>query len=72
MTDSTGNDGTKAVKIMLPLKYWIYFCRTLEMPLINCEINLLLTCSKNFIISNAAANWRKKIAITDTKLEIFK
>ena len=34
------------------------------MPLINCEINLILTCSKNCVIYNAAANQAK---ITDTK-----
>ena len=37
------NDGTKDVKIMVPLKYLSNFWRTLEMPSINCEINLILT-----------------------------
>ena len=40
MTDQTGNNGTKNVEIMVPLKY---FWGTLEMPLINFEITLLLT-----------------------------
>ena len=39
----TGNDGTKDVEIMVSLKYLSNFCRTLEMPLINCEVNLNLT-----------------------------
>ena len=39
----TGNDGTKDVEIMVPLKYLSNFWRTLEMPLINCEVNLILT-----------------------------
>ena len=34
ITGSTGNDGTKAVQIMVPLKYLGNFWRTLEMPLI--------------------------------------
>ena len=38
----TGNDGTKNVKIMVPLKYLNNFWRALKMPLINCEINLIL------------------------------
>ena len=38
----TGNGGMKYVKIMVPLKYLNNFWRTLEMPLINCEINLQL------------------------------
>ena len=42
----TGNNGTKNVDIMIPLKYLSNFWRSLEMPLINCEINLMLTCSK--------------------------
>ena len=37
------------------------------MPLINCEINLLLTWSENCIISNASANQNTTFAITDTK-----
>ena len=31
----TGNDGTKDVEIMVPLKYLSNFWNTLEMPLIN-------------------------------------
>ena len=34
------NDNAKDVKIAVPLKYLSNFQRTLEMPLINCEINL--------------------------------
>ena len=40
-----GNDDTKNVKIRVPLKYLSNFWRTLEMPLINCEINLIPTSS---------------------------
>ena len=36
----TGNDKTKDVKILVPLKYLSNFCRTFEMLLINCEIDL--------------------------------
>ena len=43
MTGQTGNNGTKNVEIMVPLKYLSNIWRTLEMPLINCEVNLLLT-----------------------------
>ena len=35
---------------MVPLKYLSNFWRTVEMPLINCEINIFLTWSENFII----------------------
>ena len=50
MTGQTGNNGTKNVEIMVPLKYLSNFWRTLEMPLINCEINLLLTWSTSCVI----------------------
>ena len=70
VTISTGNDGTKAVKRMVPLKYLSNFWRTLEMPLINCEINLILTWSANCVISNAAAGQATAFAITDTKLHV--
>ena len=42
ITGETGDDGTKDVEIMVPLKYLSNFWRTLEMPLINCEANLIL------------------------------
>ena len=37
------DDNEKDVEIMVPLKYLSNFWRTLEMPLINCEVNLILT-----------------------------
>ena len=42
ITAQTGNGGTKDVEIMVPLKYLNNFWKTLEMPLINCEISLQL------------------------------
>ena len=44
MTGQTDDDGEKDnVEIMVPLKHLSNFWRTLEMPLINCEVNLILT-----------------------------
>ena len=40
------------------------------MPLINCEINLILTWSLNGIIFNAAANQETEFAVTHTKLYV--
>ena len=46
ITGNTPVDGnTKDVEIMVPLKYLSNFWRTLEMLLINCEFNLILTWS---------------------------
>ena len=44
ISGKTPNNGnTKDVEIIVPLKYLSNFWRTLEMPLINCEVNLELT-----------------------------
>ena len=50
-TPAYGN--TKDVEIIVPLKYLSNFWRTLEMPLINCEFNLILTWSKDCAITNS-------------------
>ena len=63
-TPATGN--TKDVTIAVPLKYLSNFWKTLEMPLINYEINLLLTWSENYVISSTTGV--TKCRITDTKL----
>ena len=47
------NGNTKDVEIMAPLKYLSNFWGTLEMLLINCEVELILTWSKNCVISYA-------------------
>ena len=50
ITGQTGNDGTKDVEIIVPLKHLSNFWRSLEMPLINCEVNLILTWSSTCIL----------------------
>ena len=70
ITGSTGNDDTKPVQIMVSLKNLSNFWRTLEILLINCEINLILTWSVNYFISNVNANQATTFAITDTKLYV--
>ena len=68
-TGQSGDDGTKDVEIMVPLKYLSNFWRTLEMPLINCEVNLILTCSSTCVlIATNVQNQNATFAITDTKL----
>ena len=51
-----GDDGRIDVKIMVPLKYWSNFWRSLKIPVINCKINLILIWSVVCVIFNAAAN----------------
>ena len=38
----------------MPLTHLSNFSRTLDMPLINCEINLILTCSGNCVLTSKA------------------
>ena len=54
ITGKTPNDNNvKDVEIMVPLKYLSNFWRTLEMPLINCEVNLILTWSSICVITDS-------------------
>ena len=56
---------------MVPLKYLSNFWRTLEMPLINCEIELILTSSRNsVIISTDIENQIPTFTITETTLHV--
>ena len=49
--NNNGNiPGRVNVEIMVPLKYLSDFRRTLEMPLINCEVELILDWSTNCVI----------------------
>ena len=56
---------------MVPLKYLSNFWRTLEMPLINCEVELILTWPKNcVIIYTNVANQNPTFTITETNLQV--
>ena len=94
-TSITGNDynvgfgekGFVATKIdknetevVIPLKYLSNFRRSLNIPLINCEVELILTWSKNCVLVDMTANAGSNPAIvapteltfeiTDTKLYV--
>ena len=62
------NNNVKDVEIMVPLKYLSNFWRTLEKPLINCEVNLILTWSSTCVITNS--DGAGTFAIIDTKLYV--
>ena len=47
------NSFVKDTKIVVPLKYLSNFWRSLEMPLINCKVNLELNWIENYILSSA-------------------
>ena len=69
MTGQTGDDGTKSTEIIVPLAYLSVFWRSLELPLTNLEVNLILTWSANYVIvSTNVANQNVTFAITDKKI----
>ena len=67
VTNQVGNDVTNIVEIMVPLKYLSNFWRTLEMALINWEINVDLNC---VILANNLAAQVTLFSITDTNVYV--
>ena len=67
---NTEANGTNGVKIAVPLKYLSNFCRSLEMPLINCKVKLSLKWIENCVLT--AANNADKVIfeITDAKIYV--
>ena len=65
-------DGTNNIKLAVPLKYISNFFRSLEMPLVNCKVDLELTWTKDCVISsaNAAVYTVVSFKIIDTKLYV--
>ena len=70
-TGQTDNNGRINNEIMVPLKYLSNFWRTLVMPLINCEVNLIFTWSADcVIIYTDVANQIPIFTITKTNLYV--
>ena len=72
--------GKNKAEVVIPLKHLSNFWRSLNIPLINCEVELILTWSKNCVLFNMTANpvadpaiiapTESKFEITDTKLYV--
>ena len=72
----------KEAEFSVPLKYFSNFWKTLNMPLINCEVSLILTWSKNCVLTTMktgatqennpaiAAPTNPTFKTTDTKLYV--
>ena len=54
ITNTEANGTKKGIKIVVPLKYLSNFWRSLEMPLINCKIELSLKWIENCVLTTAA------------------
>ena len=72
LISGTDDNNVKNVTLVVPLKYVRNFFRSLEMPLVNCKIDLELTWHKDCMISsvNAAAGQVVSFMITNTKLYV--
>ena len=59
------------VEIMVPLKYLSNFWRTFEIPLINCEVNIVLTWTADCgTVYTNVANQVPTFATTETNLYV--
>ena len=72
LISGTDDNNVNNVKLVVPLKYVSNFFRSLEMPLVNCKIDLELKWHKDCMISsaNAAAGQVVLFMITNTKLYV--
>ena len=69
--NSNGDSGTKNVEMMVPLKQLSNIWRSLQMPLINCEISLQLKWSKKcIIVADTVNNQDPTSQINDAKLYV--
>ena len=76
------NDSLKNAEVVITLKHLSNFWRSLNIPLINCEVELILTWSKNCVLADMAtrdaegdnpaivAPSAATVKITDTKLYV--
>ena len=72
--------GKNETEVALPLKHLSNFWRSLNMPLSNCEVELILTWSENCVLADMTVNATVNLAIvaplelefqiTDTKLYV--
>ena len=68
---NTENNGTKnGVKIVVPLKYLSNFWRSLEMPLINCKVELSLKWIENCVLTTSTNANKATFKIADAKLYV--
>ena len=71
ITGQTNDDGIINFEIVVPLKYLSSIWRTLEMPLINCEVELILTwCAGCAIIYTDVVIRNPTFTITETNLYV--
>ena len=69
ITSVTAAGAIKDFEIMVPLKCLTNFWKTVEMLLINCEINLILTRFKNLRLMQIQKQY-KNLILQETSIEM--
>ena len=67
------NDSLMNAKVVILLKHLSHFWRSLDIPFINFEVELILTWSKNWVLADMKANitpWGATFKITEKKLYV--
>ena len=64
--------GKNETKVVIPLKHLSKFWRSLNIPLINCEVELILTWSKNFVLAHMTVDATAISAIVAPSGAIFR
>ena len=74
--------GKNETEVVIPLKHLSNFWRSLNIPLTNCEVELILNWSKNYVLADMTARAAQggnpeivaptglEFQITDTKLHV--
>ena len=64
--------GKNETEVVIPLKHLSNFWRSLNIPLINCEVELILTWSKNCVLADMTVNADADLAIVAPSGATFK
>ena len=54
----TNKEDKNETEVVIPLKHLSNFWRSLKMPFINCEVELILTWSKNCVLADIGSKCR--------------
>ena len=66
------NDSLTNTKVVIPLKHLSNFWSSLNIPLINCEVELVLPWSKNCVLADMTVNTGANVAIVAPSGVTFK
>ena len=66
------NNYSLTAEVVIPLKHLSSFWKNLNIPLINCEVELILTWSKNFVLAHMTVDATAISAIVAPSGAIFR